>query len=912
MSSDHPITYFEDLFRRHLDRPCLVSGTTSWTYGDFLREIDEDRVRLQSSGIKTGDVVIVAGDGVLRHLSLFFSLSALGATIVPVVDKAGEIDQCGDVANATHVLSISGNGTWTIDRTYRSVTNSLLRSLLRRNEAGLIMFTSGSTGKKKALLYSVPKVLRRFQVRRKTYRSLMFSSIDHFGGWNTIFYILSNGGLIVFPSSHKPDEACRLIQEHRIELLPTTPSFINLFLLSGAVDAYDLSSLRTITYGSEMMPEATLRNLRDKFPNVTLRQTYGLSELGQIKVAARDPGSLAVKVVGEGMEAKVIDGTLWVRSDYAMEGYLNGEAGFTDDGWFDTGDLVKTDGEFITFLGRKSELINVAGLKVYPAEVENFLLSQPGVSEALVSGEPNVFVGNTIVAQVVADTGETEQALIQRLRTECKKKLPRYMVPTRIHVVQQLYYSRQHKKIRISGAGERMPKTICKPRPSELAASMTSGEVAVMIGSMSEEEIRDWLNGLRDEELRSIHADRYDPVYLNLLAIFHKELNTAEIERIAAQCTRNAIWSNRVLDRWMDALPETAALKKKSLRKLRGLEAERIKLIAKQHHGLIICTFRFGHYSLLPFEIAMNGIDLVWTAKDSVVPSIEDAQLRLKARLESHPPDNDEDQKALENACRMTLLPVSHEVTSLRLLQTLRSGRIVLMHADGNAGLSGRHEKNSRSLLQFMGFPVSIKNGIANLAWTTKVPILPMLALSDGMDEGHVISGELISPPASAHGTERDEFVTDTMRSLYAFLADYGHRYPEQWPGVAAVHRWRRGPAATLPPTLIAGEKARSLVENELSSGGNYVLDNASAVAALSRSEDWFLVDMKSLKSFRPPEWANGLVHKLCRDGGINYGIIASLKEQNASSMSDALSLLAEFRRNGLIKIALKGSSPTI
>jgi acyl-CoA synthetase (AMP-forming)/AMP-acid ligase II len=448
MLAENPITYFEDLFHGHHDGPCVVSGTTFWTYGDFLREISEDRRNLQSSGIGAGDVVIVAGNSVLRHLSLFFALSALDAIIVPLVGREDEICECGDVANATHVLSISDNESWTIDRTSRSVTNPLLKRQFERREAGLVMFTSGSTGKKKALLYSVPKVLRRFQVRRNSYRSLMFSSIDHFGGWNTIFYILSNGGMIVFPSSQRPDEACRLIQEHRIELLPTTPSFINLLLLSRAPDAYDLSSLRMITYGSELMPDTTLQNLRCRFPNVILRQTYGLSELGQIKVMARDPGSLAVKVVGEGFETKVIDGTLWVRSDYAMEGYLNSNAGFTKDGWFDTGDMVRMEGEFITFLGRKSELINVAGLKVYPGEVESFLLAQPGVSEALVSGEPNVLVGNTVVAQVVASTDEPERVFIQRLRAECKKRLPRYMVPTRIHVVKQLYYSRQHKKNR--------------------------------------------------------------------------------------------------------------------------------------------------------------------------------------------------------------------------------------------------------------------------------------------------------------------------------------------------------------------------------------------------------------------------------------------------------------------------------
>lgn len=904
MFAINPITYFEDLFRRHHDYPCAVSGMTCWTYGDLLGKISEDCRNLQSSGIRAGDVVIVAGNSVLRHISLFFSLSALGAAILPLTGREDEIYECGDVANATHVISISNNESWTIDRTSRSIANPLLKGLFEQGEAGLILFTSGSTGKRKAILYSVSKVLRRFLTRRKTYRSLMFSSIDHLGGWNTIFYILSNAGLIVFPSGQGTDEACRLIQEHRIELLPTAPSFINLLLLSGASDAYDLSSLRIITYGSELMPETTLQNLRRRFPNVTLRQTYGLSELGQIKVISRDPGSLAVKVAAEGFEAKVIDGTLWVRSDYAMEGYLNSDAGFTKDGWFDTGDLVRTDGEFITFLGRKSELINVAGLKVYPAEVESFLLSQPGISEALVSSEPNPLVGRTVVAEVVASTDEPEQVLIQRLKAECKKTLPRYMVPTRIYVVQRLHYSRQHKKIRTLGVDDRMPETPCKPKPTALAESMTPSEIALMIGTMSEEKMRDWLHGLSDEELRAIHSDRYDPVYLNMLAIFHKKLKIAEIERVAAQCTRHAIWSNQVLDRWMDALPEAVTVKKKPLRKLQGLEAERLKSIARQHHGLIICTFRFGHYSLLPFEISMNGIELTWTAKDSVVPTIEDAQRRLKRRLESQRAANDQNQEALENACRMTLLPVSQENTSFKLLQALRKGEVVLMHADGNAGLSGKHEKSSRCVVEFMGFPVSIKTGIASLAWTLKVPVLPMLALMDGKDEGHVICGEPIFPLSSNCAAERDAFVANTMQSLYAFLAEYGQRYPEQWPGVAAVHRWRRGPAAVPPPTLITGEEARRLVENELSAGGKYVLDKASAVAALSRSENWFLVDMKSLKSFRPPGWANGLLSKLCREGGVNHGIIASMGAQNVSSTSDALSLLAEFRRNGLITVA--------
>ena len=70
-----------------------------------------------------------------------------------------------------------------------------------------------------------------------------------------------------------------------------------------------------------------------------------------------------------------------------MTGYLNAPSPFDAEGWFDTQDLVETKGEFIRFLGRRSEVVNVGGQKVYPAEVENVLLQMPNVGDATVAGE---------------------------------------------------------------------------------------------------------------------------------------------------------------------------------------------------------------------------------------------------------------------------------------------------------------------------------------------------------------------------------------------------------------------------------------------------------------------------------------------------------------------------------------------
>jgi acyl-CoA synthetase (AMP-forming)/AMP-acid ligase II len=143
-----------------------------------------------------------------------------------------------------------------------------------------------------------------------------------------------------------------------------------------------LSALRLITYGSEPMPPTTLARLRAAFPSVELRQTYGLIELGVLRAKSESSDSLWVKVGGEGYDLRVVDGILQIKAASAMLGYLNAASPFTQDGYFITGDRVELNGEYMRFLGRESELINVGGQKVFPGEVESVLLESDLVEEA--------------------------------------------------------------------------------------------------------------------------------------------------------------------------------------------------------------------------------------------------------------------------------------------------------------------------------------------------------------------------------------------------------------------------------------------------------------------------------------------------------------------------------------------------
>src|SRR5260221_9709387 len=155
------------------------------------------------------------------------------------------------------------------------------------------------------------------------------------------------------------------------------------------------------------MPESTLKRFHELFPKVRLLQTYGLSEVGILRSTSRSSDSLWVKVGGDGFQTRVVDGMLEIKARYAMLGYLNAASPFTADGWFKTGDAVEVDGEYFRILGRKSELINVGGEKVYPVEVESVLQAMEGVENVAGKGESHPIAGESVPGRVKRPTNDT-------------------------------------------------------------------------------------------------------------------------------------------------------------------------------------------------------------------------------------------------------------------------------------------------------------------------------------------------------------------------------------------------------------------------------------------------------------------------------------------------------------------------
>lgn len=437
-------------FSSEPDRIAFVHEGRTVDYGRVVKKIGEYEALLLDSGVKSGEIVVVLGDYSPEVFCMILALAHNGNVIVPMSrNSVVELDVALDISGSHWVAEFDHDRLHpTLKERVSVVRSQLLTDFRLSGQPALVLFSSGSTGRPKGILHDFNRVCEKFRKQRSPLVAIPFLMIDHFGGINTILAIVSGLGTVVTVSDRSAAEICRAIERYKVELLPATPSFLTMLLASGVYRSFDLSSLKRITYGTEVMPPSTLQRLKSIFPDVVLQQTYGLSEVGVLHSKSRDDGSLWMRIGGEGFQTKVINGGLWIKSEYAMVGYLNAPSDFDDDGWFNTQDQVETDGEYFRILGRVTDIINVGGQKVYPAEVEDIILALDNITDVAVFGEAHRLLGQIVVAKVMLDQPEPLVELKNRIRMACLEKLSPFKVPAKVVVTEEPFYTFRQKKAR--------------------------------------------------------------------------------------------------------------------------------------------------------------------------------------------------------------------------------------------------------------------------------------------------------------------------------------------------------------------------------------------------------------------------------------------------------------------------------
>jgi long-chain acyl-CoA synthetase len=413
----------------------LIHDDVKTSYSDI---ISKDPAFLRE--VCPGDVVAIVGDFDPLSIKSLLYLLDLGAIVAPL-SISNRIDHAYLIKTSCAKFVVEGE---TINRTTNTEINPLIAELKSRGNPGLILFSTGTTGLPKAILHDFSHFLKKFKTPRPSFRTFGFLLFDHIGGINTLLHTMFNQGLLVSTRERTIDSVLKACHNYKVELLPTSPTFLRMMLINGNIPDSIPDSLKVITYGTERMDKVTLNQLCKLLPHVEFRQTYGLSELGILRVKSESSSSLFMKIGGEGVLTRTSSNVLEIYSESRMMGYLNANSPFDESGWYRTGDIVEIKNDLFRIVGRENEVINVGGLKFMPAQVEEVALAISGVNYAKALSRLNPITGQHVELEVGLENNDKN--LLGIIKTQMDMSLPKHMQPKRI-TLKSLNYNHRFKRV---------------------------------------------------------------------------------------------------------------------------------------------------------------------------------------------------------------------------------------------------------------------------------------------------------------------------------------------------------------------------------------------------------------------------------------------------------------------------------
>lgn len=468
------------------NHPALKDSGQTIEYADLVDIVKFTASRLISMGYRTADKILVLLPNCQEFVVSFFAISYFGGIVVLADTKLNEeligiIDEnnikliitnseCASKIerikvqtgyDEIHVVDIENSELFSKEAGFN--TNDIPKTGTIDIEAdapALILYTSGSTGKPKGVINThrtLEAALENYQNTLPiTYTDKLVAVTPFFHSYalgSCMLAGLASGATLLLQESFQPRKILKLITEERATIFHGVPYMYNLLNQQINSGEYSTNSIKfCISAGAPL--SADVANNFYSLTCKTIHQEYGSSETGTIAISLDEDPDVNVKSVGKplnGVEVKVEReneddaGVIYIRSPGHSIGYVGSEP-FTRD-WYATGDLGMIDDHGrIHILGRTKRLINVAGLKVNPAELEKHLLKHKGIGDVLVRGAKHEDFGEIVEALIIrCDESITEEQIIKF----CQQHFAAYKIPKRIIWVDSLPKSGTGKTLNI-------------------------------------------------------------------------------------------------------------------------------------------------------------------------------------------------------------------------------------------------------------------------------------------------------------------------------------------------------------------------------------------------------------------------------------------------------------------------------
>jgi acyl-CoA synthetase (AMP-forming)/AMP-acid ligase II len=318
-------------------------------------------------------------------------------------------------------------------------------------QGGVLLFSSGSTGPRKAVLLEEGQLLH---VARAVAAAHRLTPADRGLNPLPLFHVnaevvavlgsLVSGGELVLDDRFHRTGFADLVLERRVTWINAVPAILS--ILAAEPGDHPLpDAVRFVRSASAPLPVPVLERFERRW-GVPVLETYGMTEAASQITAnpldGRRPGSVGLPV---DVELRVRDGRVWIRGPGVIRAYPDGEGAdrFDAEGWLDTGDVGRLDDDGYVYLsGRGGDAINRGGEKIFPREIEEVLRRSPGVRDAVVVPAPDPVLGEVPVAFVVPVSADVQgldaDQLAAELRRLCDGELARAHRPTQLRVVASL------------------------------------------------------------------------------------------------------------------------------------------------------------------------------------------------------------------------------------------------------------------------------------------------------------------------------------------------------------------------------------------------------------------------------------------------------------------------------------------
>jgi malonyl-CoA/methylmalonyl-CoA synthetase len=460
------LSLFDQSLLGRSGRPALEFGSFAYTFGDLEARSNRLARALLARQLRAGDRVAFFLQNRVEVIDLWIAAVKLGLVVVPinVLYRERELKHIIEDAQPTAVVTSpnmaalpAGVAVWDVDAlTAEAAAQSADRvaTAAGHDTPLALIYTSGTTGASKGAVLTQGNFAANGQSLVSAWnitesdRYLATLPLFHVHGLaNGVHCWLFSGCHMRLTERFEHARAAEWFEEYRPTVFFGVPAmFVRLLELPPEQTRVIGGRLRLAVSGSAPLPAEVHERFRQLYGSVILER-YGMTEtlmnVGNPYDGERRPGTVglplshvSVKICDEA-GALVADGTtgeLWVRGPNVCSGYWqrpDATAAAWQDGWFRTGDIgVRAADGYITLQGRRSDLIISGGFNIYPREIEELILEQPGVREATVVGCPDPVRGEVPVAYVVVDAANfDEAALAARLRSQLASfKQPRAFV----------------------------------------------------------------------------------------------------------------------------------------------------------------------------------------------------------------------------------------------------------------------------------------------------------------------------------------------------------------------------------------------------------------------------------------------------------------------------------------------------